>query len=298
MEISRLQEVLKNEPKYRIDQARRAVFVDLAEDWNGVTGLPKVLREKLEKECPLDITSEVSTSNTSDTVKVLLTMDDGKLIETVLMRHEDGRNTVCVSSQVGCPMACTFCATGTMGLWRNLTTDEIVSQVLFFQRYLKPEGKRVNSIVFMGMGEPFLNYNNVLEAIHVMHDPNGFNIGARHFSISTSGVTAGIEKLTNEDLDINLAISLHAPNDEVRKRLMPIAGRYTVEELLMAVDAYIAKKGRKVMFEYLMIDGVNDTDEHAHELAKLMRKKLYVVNLIAYRRYLLLAIAVVQQAPK
>lgn len=282
MEISKIQEMLKDEPRYRADQAKRAVFVDCADDWNGVAGLPKILREKLQKECPLDIKAEISTSSEKNTVKALLTLTDGSLIETVLMRHEGGRNTVCVSSQVGCPMGCVFCATGTMGLTRNLTADEIVSQVLFFQRYLKKEGRHVHGIVFMGMGEPFLNYDNVLSAIRTMHDPNGFNIGARHFSISTSGVLQGIKKMSEEDLDINLAISLHASNDEVRKSLMPIARGYTIQELLDTVDAYIAKKGRKVMFEHLMIQGVNDSEDQARELAALMKKKLYVVNLISY----------------
>jgi len=291
MEFLKLQEALKGEPKYRLAQAEKAVFQDLADNWNSVTAFPKPLRERLQNECPLDIKAEVFESEKKDSTKVLITLNDGRLIETVLMKHArhaeagsegGGRNTVCVSCQVGCPMRCTFCATGMMGLTRSLTADEIVEQVLFFQRYLKPTGEHVNSIVFMGMGEPMLNYDNVMSAIRFMHRPEIFNIGARHFSISTSGILDKIKQLAEEDLDVNLAISLHASNDEVRKKLMPVAQAFPLKDLFAAIDYYLAKKKRKVMFEYLMIDGVNDLDIHAKELAKLMYGRLHVVNLIAY----------------
>ncbi len=282
MELSRIQELLAGEPKYRLTQVNQAVFSDLTEDWNSVTGLPKILREKLQAECPLDIPSEVSVSLDKDTVKALLKLSDGKFIETVLMRHEDGRNTVCVSSMVGCPMKCSFCATGEMGLMRKLTADEIITQVLFFARLLKKESERVGSVVFMGMGEPFLNYDNVMNAVRVMNSPEGFGIGARHISISTCGIFEGIKKLSEEDLALNLAISLHASNDEVREKLMPVAHGYAIKDLLVVIDEYIAKTKRKVMFEYLMIDGVNDTDDMARELGSLLKKKLCIVNLIQY----------------
>ncbi|MCX6735993.1 MAG: 23S rRNA (adenine(2503)-C(2))-methyltransferase RlmN [Candidatus Parcubacteria bacterium] len=282
MELSKIQELLAGEPKYRLTQVNQAVFGELTEDWNTVTGLPKALREKLQAECPLDISSEVSVSSDKDTVKALLKLSDGKFIETVLMRHEDGRNTVCVSSMVGCPMKCAFCATGEMGLMRKLTADEIITQVLFFARLLKKENERVGSAVFMGMGEPFLNYDNVMKAVRVMNRPEGFGIGARHISISTCGIFEGIKKLSEEDLALNLAISLHASNDEVREKLMPVAHGYAIKELLAVIDEYIAKTKRKVMFEYLMINGVNDTDKMAEELARLLKKKLCVVNLIQY----------------
>lgn len=282
MEITRLSEILASEPGYRVKQAKKAVFEDLVSSWDEVTALPKALREKLSQECPLQIPAEVSVSQSKDSVKALLPMKDGALIETVLMRHEGGRNTVCVSCQVGCPMRCTFCATGMMGLSRSLTADEIVAQVLFFARYLKPEGARVGSIVFMGMGEPMLNYDNVMTAIRTMHDPDGLDIGARHFSISTSGLLEGIKKLSNEDLDVNLAISLHAPNDETRKKIMPVAQAFPLEKLFAAIDEYSSKHNRKVMYEYLMLDGINDSDENARELAALMKGRLHVVNLISY----------------
>ncbi|MFA5830552.1 MAG: 23S rRNA (adenine(2503)-C(2))-methyltransferase RlmN [Candidatus Paceibacterota bacterium] len=282
MKFSKINDVLAGEPKYRLTQVNRAIFSDLVSDWAEVTALPKMLREKLQMTCPLEIPSEVSVSADKDTIKTLMALSDEKCIETVLMRHEDGRNTVCVSSMVGCPMNCAFCATGSMGLMRKLTADEIVTQVLFFARLLKKEGERVGSVVFMGMGEPFLNYDNVMQSVRIMNSPEGFGIGARHISISTCGIFDGIKKLADEDLAVNLAISLHAPNDETRRKLMPVAHGYEIKELLSVVDEYIAKTNRKVMFEYLMINGINDTDEMARELTGLLKNKLCVVNLIQY----------------
>ncbi|MCK9445559.1 23S rRNA (adenine(2503)-C(2))-methyltransferase RlmN [bacterium] len=193
------------------------------------------------------------------------------------MKHTDDRSTVCVSSQVGCPLACSFCATGTMGLKRNLTAEEIVMQVLLFARVCK-----VTNIVFMGMGEPFLNYDNVMSAIRMLNSAEYFNIGSRKISVSTSGIIEGIEKFANEDLQVNLSISLHAPNNKLRSQLMPINKKYSLEKVIEAVDNYIIKTNRKVMFEYLMIVGENDSLECARELALLMKKPLYMVNLIVY----------------
>ncbi len=277
-----IKEILAREPKYRLVQVNQAIFSDLAESWDEVTALPKKLRETLQAECPLEINAELSLSDDKDTAKALIRLADGKFIETVLMRHEDGRNTVCVSCMVGCPMKCAFCATGEMGLLRKLTADEIITQVLFFSRFLKKENARVGSVVFMGMGEPFLNYDNVMQAVRILNNPECFGIGARHISISTCGIFDGIRKLTTEDIAVNLAISLHAPNDEVRRKIMPVAEGYTIAELLTVIDEYIAKTRRKVMFEYLLIDGVNDTDEMARELATILKHKLCVVNLIQY----------------
>ncbi len=277
-----IKEILAREPKYRLVQVNQAIFSDLAESWDEVTALPKKLRETLQAECPLEINAELSLSDDKDTAKALIRLADGKFIETVLMRHEDGRNTVCVSCMVGCPMKCAFCATGEMGLLRKLTADEIITQVLFFSRFLKKENARVGSVVFMGMGEPFLNYDNVMQAVRILNNPECFGIGARHISISTCGIFDGIRKLTTEDIAVNLAISLHAPNDEVRRKIMPVAEGYTIAERLTVIDEYIAKTRRKVMFEYLLIDGVNDTDEMARELATILKHKLCVVNLIQY----------------
>ncbi len=282
MDFTQIGEVLEGEPKYRLAQAKRGIFVDLVEDWEQVTAFPKALRARLAVDFPLPIEAQTFGDTKMTAVKALIRLSDGKRIETVLMRHTDGRNTVCVSSQVGCPMACAFCATGKMSLLRSLSASEIVLQVLFFARLLKPEGERVSGVVFMGMGEPFANYDNALAAVRMLNDHDGLNIGARHISISTCGILEGIRRFTSEALQVNLAISLHAPDDKTRRELMPVARTHTVLELLAVVDEYIAQTKRKVMFEYLMIGGKNDADEQAHALAKLMQGKLCMVNLIAY----------------
>ena len=274
--------VCKNEPKYRISQIKTAVFKNLISDWSEAKNLPLSLRKKLEKQFPLTIKAKTFVSRNKKTIKILITLKDGLNIESVLMRHKDGRNTVCVSSQVGCALACKFCATGKMGFKRNLEPKEIVDQALFFSRLLKKENARITNIVFMGMGEPFLNYENVIKAIRILNDKDGFNLGQRRFSISTSGIIEGIKKLSREKLEVNLAISLHAPNDQLRLGLMPINRKYPLAKVLGAVDDYIDKTHRKVMFEYLMIKGVNDTKDCARQLVCLMKKKLYLVNLISY----------------
>jgi 23S rRNA (adenine2503-C2)-methyltransferase len=275
------EEILKNEPKFRLKQVKQAVFCDLIESWSEARALPKSLQEKLQKEISLDIKTEVFASDNEEVVKALVILEDGLKVESVLMRHKD-RNTVCVSSQVGCPLNCSFCATGKLGFKRNLTSDEIAGQILFFNRYLKHEKQRVSNVVFMGMGEPFLNYENVMGAVRILNDKDGLNIGVRKISISTAGIVEGIEKLAQENIDVNLAISLHAPNDELRRRLMPIAQKYSIAEILKAVNEYIELTNRKVMFEYIMIKDVNDSEAHAEELARLMNHKLYMVNLISY----------------
>lgn len=281
MDISCIEEKINNEPKYRLKQLRKLVFQDLIEDWDKATTLSLELRNSLKNDCSLEIKRKLFESADKNTVKALIELKDGAKIETVLMKHTDKRSTVCVSSQVGCPIGCLFCATGKLGFNRNLTTSEIVEQVLLFSRYLGKKGK-VTNVVFMGMGEPFLNYSNVMSAIKTLNDPDCFNIGIRKISISTSGIIQGIQKLTNENLQVNLAISLHAPNDELRNKLMPINKNYPLNNVLLAVNDYIKKTKRKVMFEYVMIRGVNDTIECARELAKIMKKPLYMVNLIVY----------------
>lgn len=284
MNLDNWEKILKDEPAYRAKQAREAVFEKLISDWNEATNLPAALREKLNTECPLAINFEPFVSGDGATIKFLITLADGLKIESVLMRHEE-RNTVCVSSEVGCPLGCLFCATGKMGLKRNLKAPEIVEQVICAARFLKKEKERVDSVVFMGMGEPFLNFDNVLAAIKILNDKNGLGIGARHISISTAGVTEGIRKLAKEPMQINLAISLHAPNDKLRNEIMPAGKKYTIKKIMAAVGEYLEASGRKVMFEYLMIRNFNDRPEHARELAALLGRlprNLIFVNLILY----------------
>lgn len=282
MQINSLEKLLENEPSYRASQIKKAIFVDLIDDFNKISSLPKTLREKLSQELDLKINATIKKEPKNQTKKVLITLSDGSKIESVLLHHIDGRNTVCVSSQVGCPMNCTFCLTGKMGFKRDLNKFEIIEQVLFFERFLKKEKSRVTNIVFMGMGEPMLNYENVISAIKIFNNKNTFNIGARKISISTCGIVDGINLLSNEKLQINLAISLHAPNDKIRSQIMPINKKYNISQILKAVDNYIKKTNRKVMFEYALIDGINDSTKNAQELSKPMNNKLYMVNLIKY----------------
>jgi len=294
MNIINLEKFLKEigEKNYRLKQVKKAVFVDLINDWDEATTFSKELREEIKKEFPILSMKVLNLleSKNKDSVKAVLKLKDGNIIETVLMKHlntkEDdakaGRNTVCVSSQAGCAMNCGFCATGKMGLKKNLTSEEIVDQVLFFARHLNKENQTINNIVFMGMGEPFLNYDNTIQAIRILNDKDGFNLGIRHISVSTCGIVPGIEKFAEENLQVNLAISLHAADDETRTKLMPIDKTYPLAELMKAVDDYIKKTNRKVMFEYLLIDGVNDRPEDAANLVKLMKNSLYHVNLIKY----------------
>jgi 23S rRNA (adenine2503-C2)-methyltransferase len=275
MNLSLIEQKLESQPKYRIKQVHKLIFQDLIGDWDKASVLPMALREELKKECSLEIKHKMFDEG--DTLKALIELEDGLKIESVLMKHTDNRSTVCVSSQVGCPLACSFCATGTMGLKRNLTAEEIVIQALLFARISK-----VTNIVFMGMGEPFLNYNNVMSAIRILNSAEYFNIGSRKISVSTSGIVEEIERFMNEDLQVNLSISLHAPNNALRSKLMPINEKYPLEEVIASVDKYILKTNRKVMFEYLMIEGENDSLKCAYELAMLMKKPLYMVNLIVY----------------
>ncbi|MFH1288752.1 MAG: 23S rRNA (adenine(2503)-C(2))-methyltransferase RlmN [bacterium] len=319
MDIFNLAEILKEEPNYRIKQIQKALFVDLIDDWTNASTLPLNLREKLNKKCPLLINGQSFESSDKSTVKTVITLKatcqlpvvaagfslrkttqpkgcgyqfpaitdssslkDNIQIESVLMKSRDGRNTVCVSSQAGCTLNCSFCATGQSGFKRNLEVFEIIEQALFFARLLKKENEKITNIVFMGMGEPFLNYDNVLNAIKILNDKDGFNLGARHFSVSTVGIPEGIKKFSGENLQANMAISLHAPSDDLRSKIIPINKKYPIKEIISRVDEYIKKTNRRVMFEYIMIKDLNDSDECAKKLAKLMKKPLYFVNLISY----------------
>jgi len=282
MELGKIEKILVGEPPYRLRQVERALYGDLIGSWDNATNLPVSLREKLEKEVPVRFNFDSLTSLKGNSVKAIIELKDGLKIETVLMQHTDGRNTVCVSSQVGCLLGCIFCSTGKIGFIRNLDCYEIVEQVLFFSYYLKKTGKTLNNVVFMGMGEPFLNYNNVIKAIRILNDRGKFNIGARHLSVSTAGITGGIKKFADEKLQVNLAVSLSAPNDALRRKIMPVDNKYPIGELISAVELYIKKTGRRVMFEYVMLRDLNDTDVLAEQLVRLLKGMLCFVNLIPY----------------
>ena len=285
MDLHSIESVLKNEPGFRLKQIYEAVFGRFISSWDEMSNISKELKERLKKESSLEIEGKIFYSKDKKTYKALVTLLDGEKVEAVLMRNNDGRNSLCLSSQVGCAGGCAFCATGKMGLRRNLRSHEIIDQFLFFARFLKKEfgeNEKITNVIFMGMGEPFLNYDEVMGAVRVLNSKELIGLGARNISISTVGIIPGIEKFSKENEQLNLAISLHAPNNELRSKLVPINKKYPIEKLLKSIDKYIAKKKRKVMFEYLLLEEVNDSDECANELAKIMRKPLYMVNLIPY----------------
>ncbi len=228
----------REEPAYRVAQARKAALTEYAESWDEVSTLPRALRAALDARAPLrELTVEAEQVAADGTIKLMLRTADGYPVEAVAMKHRE-RRTVCLSSQSGCALACSFCATGAMGLGRNLTPGEILEQLIVLARRLREhDGARVNNVVMMGMGEPFQNYDRVLSAIRTMNDPTGFGLGARQIAISTAGWIPGIDRLAAEPMQIKLALSLHAPNDELRSRLMPVTRRFPIAELMEACAA-------------------------------------------------------------
>ena len=285
MDFARVEALLAEwgEPRYRSRQVYQAATRTLTADYDGMTGLPLALRRRLSEAEPLaELTVDEVRESADGTIKLRLTTRDGFPVEAVAMRHR-GRRTACLSSQSGCPLACTFCATGEMGLGRSLRSGEIVEQVLALARILRDRDASVGNVVMMGMGEPFLNYDNVLAACRTMHDPDGFNLGARHIAISTAGWVPGIEALAEEPLPLRLALSLHAPTDELREQLMPVTRRFPVARLMQACRDYRDRTGRRVFVEYLLLDGVNDSDSDARRLGRLLGAgPAFHVNLIAY----------------
>ena len=282
MNIIRLFKILEKEGSLRQKQAEKALFKDNAGSWQEVTVLPLALRNELGKAAPIEFDFDIIKSIKGSNFKAAVKLEDGLSVETVLLRHSDGRNSVCVSSQAGCPMGCAFCRTAGAGFARNLGVHEIVLQVLFFSYFLKGFGAKVTNVIFMGMGEPFLNYDNVMGAIRVLNERQCFDIGARKISISTCGITSGIKRLAEEKLQLNLAISLNAPDDGLRSKLMPVNDKYPISEIIRAVKDYIHKTNRRVMFEYVLLDSVNDSREQAARLAGLLGGLLCFVNLIPY----------------
>jgi 23S rRNA (adenine2503-C2)-methyltransferase len=272
-------------PKYRITQFNTAYYQELIPSFDVLSTWSKELRDALFKEIPFSTLTMVKEQKSSDggTVKYLFARaSDKKQFETVLMRHTDGRNTVCVSCMIGCPVRCTFCATGTMGFLGNLTAQEIVDQVLHIARFLKTENQTVTNVVFMGMGEPLLNLEAVEKAIEILTDPSKMAMSERRITVSTSGITDQLKKLLAVGYKGRLALSLHAPNQKLREQLMPIAKKYPLNELLDVFAQYAEKTNKRVSYEYILIDGLNDTKACAEELASLMDPRLSHINLIPY----------------
>ena len=278
------------EPVFRAKQIWEWLYVQLAAACDAMTNLPQPLRDRLGAAYPLGrLTPRIDLlSSDGWTRKILFALPDRAQIETVLMEYET-RNTVCVSTQAGCAMGCTFCATGQGGFQRNLTSGEIVEQVLFFERELRaaslhakqPVSKhQITNIVLMGMGEPFANYTALLDALKRLSDPIGYNFGARRITVSTVGLVPMIERFAQERSQVNLAVSLHAATDELRASMLPINKRYPLEVLIPACRAYTETTRRRISFEWAMIKGVNDTPAQARALAQLLKGLLCHVNLI------------------
>jgi 23S rRNA (adenine2503-C2)-methyltransferase len=263
-----LAELLAGEPRYRVDQVWDGLYRQLAEPAE-MTSLPKTLRARLDDAAqPALAPVAESTDATGDTVKWLFELEGGARIETVLMHYPD-RTTVCVSSQAGCAMGCGFCATGQAGFQRQLTTGEIVEQVVWAARRSRDGGRRLGNVVFMGMGEPLANLDYVWPAVERLHGDVG--LSARHLTISTVGMVPGIRRLAASDLPVNLAVSLHAANDDLRDELVPINRRYPLSVLMAACADHLRAKGRRLSFEWALIDGTNDRERDARELAELCR---------------------------
>mgnify|MGYP002620869110 FL=1 len=268
------------EPAYRAGQIYDWLYVKRVERFADMTNLSKPLRAKLEEHFDFVALDEITHFRSKDgTVKFLFGLFDGHAIETVVMKHNYG-NGVCVTTQVGCRIGCTFCASTLGGLKRNLSAGEIVAQVVRAQQMLDKSGERVSSIVVMGSGEPFENYEATMDFLRIVNHEKGLHIGQRHITVSTSGIVPNIYRFADENTQINLAISIHAPNDELRSRLMPVNRRYSFADLIEACKYYIAKTGRRITFEYALIGGVNDRPEHAEELADVLQGMLCHVNLI------------------
>ena len=271
------------EPPYRARQVYEALTRGLAVDLDDMTSLPAALRRTLaERLRPLSLEAvETRVAPRGAARKTLFATADGHPVEAVLMTYAK-RATVCVSTQVGCAVGCAFCASGRLGLRRDLTAEEIVDQVFHFARVLRDDQRRVTNVVFMGMGEPFHNYDETLRACRLLNDEAGFNLAARSISVSTVGVVPGIDRFAEEPLQLNLAVSLHAATDEVRDRLVPLNRTYPLDEVFAACARYVRRTHRKVLFEYVVLRGVNDSDEQAQMLAARVRPPHYHLNLIAY----------------
>ena len=280
MNLDELTEYIKSigQPAFRAKQLYEWMHVKLADSYDEMSNIPAALKQRLQNECDMPahelVRKQVSAED--KTAKYLFRLEDGNLIESVLMHYHHG-NSVCISSQVGCRMGCRFCASTLDGLERNLRPSEMLDQIYRIQ---KDSGERVSNVVVMGSGEPFDNFDNLIKFEQLLTDENGLNISARNLTVSTCGIVPNIYRLADMKLQLTLAISLHAPNDERRKALMPIANKYSIAEIMEACRYYINKTGRRVTFEYSLVKGENDTDECAAELSELVKGMNCHINLI------------------
>ncbi|NLW72107.1 MAG: 23S rRNA (adenine(2503)-C(2))-methyltransferase RlmN [Chloroflexi bacterium] len=270
------------QPAFRQSQIIDGLYKKLYQDLSQFTNVPNALKDRISQDFSLQPVSEIKrlVSEDHQTEKSLLKLHDNQRIETVLMRYEK-RNSLCVSTQVGCPMDCAFCATGQMGFQRNLSVGEILGQIIFFIRRLREQGEILTSIVYMGMGEPFLNYDNTIASLEGLNHPDLLNFGARRVTVSTVGIIPKIEKFTKLNSQVNLAVSLHAPTDEVRSSIVPANRLYPIKPLMNTCKRYVEHTHRRITFEYALINQVNDSLDQAKQLAMLLQGMLCHVNLIA-----------------
>ena len=283
--LPELADWLKNngEKEFHARQVFEWVYGKGVISWDSMTNLSKDLKTKLSQNFrfPTMQLAKVTESNDHETFKFLWRLNDGNLVESVLI-YSGSRRTVCVSSQVGCPAKCAFCASGKQGFFRNLRPFEIVEQVVLINNWLASKGERVSHVVYMGMGEPFKNYDSVVKSIRMLSDPDILNISQRRITVSTVGVIEGIKRLTNDDLKVSLVLSLHAPNQHIRQKIIPYARKYPLEAIMEAMDEYFVKTKRDITYEYTLIAGINDHPDHAFELSHLLRGRQCTVNLIPY----------------
>ena len=267
-----------NDKKFRTIQVYEALYKKRVKDIDDAPNIPTNIKSKIKEDFDTSFITIISKQESSDVNKYLFKLKDGNTVEAVLMRHDYG-TSICISSQVGCNMGCKFCESGRLKKVRNLDASEMVMQILLVMEDI---GDRITHIVIMGIGEPFDNYDNVMNFVRIINHPKGIGIGSRHITISTCGIVPKIYEFMKEDGQVNLAISLHAPNNSIRDNIMPINKVYRIEDVMEAIMVYIEKTNRRVTFEYILLKGLNDSAENAKELAKLIRGMNAYVNLIPY----------------
>lgn len=285
LEIEELKTWLSKDghPSFTAKQIIEWIYQKGVSSFDKMSNLSLKIRKQLLAECvvsPLTL-ARMQESDDKETIKFLWKLSDGKFVESVLIMSDD-RRTVCVSSQVGCPARCAFCASGQKGFFRNLTAGEIVAQVYEINSFLAKKDERVSHVVYMGMGEPFRNYEDVVKSIRILIHPELFGLSQRRITVSTVGVVEGIQRFSDENIKVNLVLSLHAPNQRIRQKIIPYARNYSLDDILLAMDMYAEKTKRDITFEYTLISGINDQEEHARELAQLLKGKQCTVNLIPY----------------
>ncbi len=275
------------EKAFRYSQIENAIYKNFITDFDEMNTLSKKIRDLLKENCFFNslIVDEQKTSSNGQTTKILFKTETGEFIESVIMRHLTGRVTLCISCQAWCPMACSFCATWKLWLLKNLTSYEVIEQIYYAAKLLNEQWEKLRNIVYMGMGEPMLNYDVVKETISIANNQKKFDLANRRVTVSTCWIVPGIKKFTLDFPQTSLAISLHAPNDEIRKQIMPVDHTYPISELMKSLDEYVEKTNKRIFYEYIMINGVNDNIKLAHELWKLLEWKLAHVNFIPYNAW-------------